>query len=129
MLTMDKVQKWQSAVDRALASDLPHRLVRRGAIVIVPSKSKDGAVYHVQLVGGKVGVCDCPAGLHRRPCAHKAAVIIRLLERSIGARIAAMETEGIARFDEHLYGASPILPVEQPHQEATPRDYRDEYLA
>jgi hypothetical protein len=41
----------------------------------------------VQLIGNQVGACDCEAGLHGRPCAHKAAVALRLAEKRLGARI------------------------------------------
>jgi uncharacterized Zn finger protein len=78
---------WQRAAQRALAADLPHQLRQRGGTILVPSKTEQGRVYHVQLVGSQDGACDCDAGLHGRPCAHKAAVALRLAEKRLGARI------------------------------------------
>jgi hypothetical protein len=91
---------WQRAAQRALAADLPHQLRQRGGTILVPSKTERGRVYHVQLVGGQVGACDCEAGLHGRPCAHKAAVALRAYERQTGARVTAVRvTPGmVARY-------------------------------
>ena len=87
------VQAWQRAAQRALAADLPHQLRQRGASVLVPSKSADGVTYHVQLVAGRVGQCDCPAALNgREACAHRAAVALRLLERQSGVRVTGVKS-------------------------------------
>jgi hypothetical protein len=92
-------QAWQRAAVRALASDLPHRLRQRGGFVVVPSASADGAAYHVALVNGQAGQCDCEAGLHGRPCKHRAAVALRLAERAAGIRITAIKSaEVVQRF-------------------------------
>ena len=85
-------QAWQRAAQRALAADLPHQLRRRGGSVQVPSKSADGVTYHVQLVEGRAGQCDCPAALNgRAACAHRAAVAVRLLEREVGCKVTAVK--------------------------------------
>jgi hypothetical protein len=78
---------WTRAAQRALASDLPHTLVRRGDTVLVPSKSVDGKRYHVRLVDTRAGGCDCAAGLLGRPCTHRAATAIRLFEREHHLRV------------------------------------------
>ena len=65
MDTNKTAQAWQRAAVRALASDLPHRLRLRGGFVVVPSVSEDGAAYHVALVNGQAGDCDCQAGVTR----------------------------------------------------------------
>ena len=90
-INMSNLEQWQRAAQRALAADLTHQLRQRGASILVPSKSRDGAVYHVQVIGQQVGTCDCPAGLNGRPCTHRAAVAIRLFERQTGARVAALK--------------------------------------
>jgi len=99
------VERWQRAAQRALAADLPHQLRQRGAAVIVPSKSTDSSVYHVQLTGSLVGQCDCPAGLAGKPCAHRAAVAIRLYERQTGVRVAAVNRAGASIIDRYLRAA------------------------
>jgi hypothetical protein len=83
---------WTRAAQRALAADLPHHLRQRGSAILVPSKSAAGVVYHVTLLGGRVGPCDCAAAVHDRPCAHRAAVALRLYERQLGVRVAAVKT-------------------------------------
>ena len=85
-------QVWQRAAQRALAADLPHQLRQRGGSVLVPSLSTEGAAHRVQLVAGLVGACDCEAGLHGRPCKHRAAVALRLLERELGCRVTAVKS-------------------------------------
>ena len=82
---------WTRAAQRALAADLPHQLRQRGGAVLVPSCTTDGTRYHVQLDGGRVGQCDCAAGLAGRPCKHRAAVALRLWERETGARVVALK--------------------------------------
>ncbi len=82
---------WTRAAQRALAADLPHQLRRRGGAVLVPSCTQDGQRYHVQVEGGRVGQCDCPAGLAGKPCKHVAAVALRLHERETGARVVALK--------------------------------------
>ena len=97
-------QAWQRAAQRALAADLPHQLRQRGGSVLVPSKSTDGAIYHVQLVEGRAGQCDCAAALNgRAACAHRAAVAIRLLERQVGCRVTAVKVP--AAVQRFLVGA------------------------
>ena len=92
-------QGWQRAAQRALAADLPHQLRQRGGSVLVPSLSTAGAAHRVQLVAGLVGGCDCEAGLHGRPCKHRAAVALRLLERELGCRVTAVKSaEVMQRF-------------------------------
>jgi hypothetical protein len=59
--------------------------------VLVPSVSAAGEAHRVQLVGGQVGGCDCEAALHGRPCKHRAAVALRLLERGLGCRVTAVK--------------------------------------
>ena len=87
----DRVARWERAAQRALASDLPRQLRRRGDAVLVPSKTHGGVTYHVRLTGNRAGQCDCEAGLYGRPCVHVAAVAIRLWERETGARLAAVK--------------------------------------
>lgn len=92
---------WTRAAKRALAADLPHQLRRRGDVVLVPSKSQDGVTYHVRVAGGRVGPCDCPAGLQGRPCAHRAGVVLRLWERETGLRVTglrALDAGQLARY-------------------------------
>ena len=92
-------QLWQWAAQRALAADLPHQLRQRGASVLVPSLSTEGAAHRVQLVAGQVGGCDCEAGLHGRPCKHRAVVAVRLLERELGCRVTAVKSPAaVTRF-------------------------------
>ncbi len=85
-------QAWQRAAQRALAADLPHQLRQRGASVLVPSLSTEGAAHRVQLVAGQVGGCDCEAGLHGRPCKHRAAVAIRPFARQAGVRVTQVKS-------------------------------------
>ena len=84
-------QAWQRAAQRALAADLPHQLRQRGGSVLVPSVSSEGA-HRVQLVDGRAGQCDCEAGLYGRPCKHRAAVALRLMERQLGVRVTAVKS-------------------------------------
>ncbi len=89
-------QAWTRAAARALASDLPHLLRQRGGAILVPSKTADGITYHVALVGGKAGACDCQAALSGRDaCAHRAAVALRLAERQAGIRITAVKSAAV----------------------------------
>ena len=91
-------QAWQRAAQRALAADLPHQLRQGGGSVLVPSKSTDGAVYHVALVNGQAGSCDCAAALNgRAACAHRAAVALRLAEREAGIRITAVKSAEVVQ--------------------------------
>ena len=82
---------WTRAARRALAADLPHQLRQRGGVVLVPSCTQDGVHYHVQVEGGRVGQCDCVAGLAGRPCKHAAAAVLRLYERETGTRVVAVK--------------------------------------
>jgi uncharacterized Zn finger protein len=92
MLDLATMQRWQRAAQRALAADLPHRLRRRGRTVLVPSRSEAGVTYHVALSArNRVGPCDCPAALSGQPCAHRAAVAVRLYERATGVRVLALK--------------------------------------
>ncbi len=91
-------QAWARAAQRALAADLPHQLRQRGASILVPSKSADGVTYHVALVNGQAGACDCQAALNgRAACAHRAAVALRLAEREAGIRITAIKSADVVQ--------------------------------
>ena len=94
-LNMAELERWQRAAARALAADLPSQLRQRGNAILVPSKSTEGAVYHVALSGAVVGQCDCPAGLLNRPCAHRASVAIRLYEKQTGTRVVGMRPAAV----------------------------------
>ena len=99
-------QRWQRAVTRALAADLHHHLTRRGDSVVVPSKTDDGVTYCVQLAGGQVGWCTCPAGLAGKPCAHRAAVALRLAEKALGGmRIVAVKPAAIGQLERYVRAA------------------------
>jgi uncharacterized Zn finger protein len=89
-------QAWQRAAQRALAADLPHQLRQRGGSVLVPSLSSEG-VHRVQLVEGRAGQCDCVAGVHGRPCKHRAAVALRLAEREAGIRVTGVKSPAVVQ--------------------------------
>jgi hypothetical protein len=70
----DMPQAWRNALERAydllLASDeISVQVGPMGGIVYarIPSQSEPGRVYEVN------GHCQCEAGQHGRPCAHRAA--------------------------------------------------------
>jgi hypothetical protein len=70
----DMPQAWRNALERAydllLASDeISVQVGPMGGILLarIPSQSEPGRVYEVN------GHCQCEAGQHGRPCAHRAA--------------------------------------------------------
>ncbi len=55
----------------------------------VPSQSEPGTYWTVvQRADGGLQ-CVCPSGLVGRPCAHKAAVLVRRQREEVAARVAA----------------------------------------
>jgi len=104
-LDMTRQVQWERATQRALAAGLPARLRRttQGDSILVPSRTEAGRVYHVQLSGGRVGYCDCPAGLNHRPCAHRAAVALRIAEREAGnVRLVALRPAAVVGLQRYL---------------------------
>jgi hypothetical protein len=102
----DERSIWTKAAQRALAADLPHRLRRRAAAVLVPSCAGGGRVYRVLLDGGRVGRCDCPAGAAGNPCKHVAAVALRLWERETAVRLVEVKAVEVAVLDRYLRPAA-----------------------
>jgi hypothetical protein len=101
-LDMNTLNRWQRAAQRALAADLTGDLVQRGQSVLVASQSEAGKRYAVRLVGNRAGQCNCEAGLLGKPCAHRAAVAIRLYERETGARVVAIKAGAALAMERYL---------------------------
>ena len=105
-MDMGTLNRWQRAAQRALAADLTGDLVQRGSSILVASQTTDGKRYAVRLVGNRVGQCNCEAGLLGKPCAHRAAVAIRLYEKlgfvREGIQREALHRDG-KRFDILMY--------------------------
>lgn len=95
--------EWTRAARRAMASDLPHRLTRRGNVVTVPSQ-RGRDTYRVSLTGGLVGQCSCVAAQHGKACAHVAATAIRLYEREAGVRVVAIKAIDAGQLARYLRG-------------------------
>jgi len=71
---------------RALAAQV--RRVKYG-LYTVPSQSEPGTYWTVvQRADGGLQ-CVCPSGLVGRPCAHRAAVVVRRQREEVNARVAA----------------------------------------
>src|SRR4030095_12354067 len=101
-MQLDRWARWQRAAQRALAADLPARLHQRGGTVLVPSRSEEGRASHVRLLGDRVGACDCDAALMGQPCAHRAAVALRLYERETNTRVVAVKPAGATVLARYL---------------------------
>lgn len=104
-MDMATMQRWQRAAQKAIAADLPHQLRQRGGSILVPSKTTSGRVYHVSLEGGLVGQCDCEAGLNGKPCAHRAAVVLRVWEKATGTKVVGIKPAAVAGFERYLRAA------------------------
>src|SRR5262245_18809708 len=100
---MQQPDRWRRAAQRAVASDLPGRLVRRGNAVLVPSRSQDGRHYHVRLAGGRVAGCDCEASYYGQVCTHRAAVAIRLYERETHTRVLRVKPGATGLIEHYLW--------------------------
>src|SRR4030095_11463112 len=101
-MQLDRWARWQRAAQRALAADLPARLHQRGGTILVLSRSTGGHVYHVRVTSGRVGACDCDAALMGQPCAHRAAVALRLYERETGTRVVGVKPAGATVLARYL---------------------------
>jgi len=78
MMTISKSEA--NAINRAVQLRLAARVQRvRCGEYHVPSATCGGAIYTVR-VEATAYTCDCPAGIHGRPCKHMAAVLIAKVE-------------------------------------------------
>lgn len=101
-LDMNTLNRWQRAAQRALAADLTGDLVQRGSSVLVASQTTAGKRYAVRLVGNRAGQCNCEAGLLNKPCAHRAAVALRIYERQYGVKVTAIKPAAVVGMERYL---------------------------
>lgn len=92
------VERWIHAIDAARAEGW-HRmdaLIGIDGLALVASRSIEWGDHETRVATGRVVSCTCDAGRARTPCAHQAAVALRLWETAMSADLSEVPARALA---------------------------------